>query len=60
MADLLGREAVFNTDPARLRPSDQRRMVGDGSKIRTELGWIPKIAWKHTLQAILDEALQTS
>jgi GDP-4-dehydro-6-deoxy-D-mannose reductase len=60
MADLLGREAVFNTDPARLRPSDQRRMVGDGSKIRTELGWIPEIAWKHTLQAILDEALETS
>jgi hypothetical protein len=35
-------------------------MVGDGSKIRTELGWIPEIAWKHTLQAILDEALETS
>jgi GDP-4-dehydro-6-deoxy-D-mannose reductase len=37
------------TDPARLRPSDAPLIVGDNSRLRTELGWAPRIAITTTL-----------
>lgn len=42
-------------DPERLRPSDVRRLVGDRTRIRTELGWRPHrdihVTLEDTLQA---------
>ncbi len=40
-------------DPERLRPSDLPRLVGDSSRLRTELGWKPRF----TIGATLAETL---
>ena len=31
----------FVVDPARLRPNDVPRFVGDASRLRSMLGWVP-------------------
>ncbi|MSO48757.1 MAG: NAD-dependent epimerase/dehydratase family protein [Acidobacteria bacterium] len=60
IADLLNRliaiahvPVTLATDPARLRPSDQLRMVGSSARIRTELGWRPKWSIDDTLADLL-------
>lgn len=42
-------------DPARLRPSDQPVILGDGSRARTEIGWQPAIPIEDTLSDLLDD-----
>ncbi|NQW02802.1 MAG: GDP-mannose 4,6-dehydratase [Acidobacteria bacterium] len=41
-------------DPARLRPSDLPRLVGDASRLRAEVGWLPQRAIADTLGDTLD------
>lgn len=41
-------------DPARLRPSDVAKVVGDASKLRELTGWRPHRAIDETLVALLD------
>lgn len=41
-------------DPGRYRPSDQPCVVGDLSRIRHELGWVPAIPFERTLDDLLD------
>lgn len=45
-------------DPARLRPSEQRRMAADPSRLRADTGWEPVIPLDSTLQDILKDARQ--
>jgi len=40
-------------DTARLRPSDVPRLVGNNSRMRTELGWMPRRPIAETLRDIL-------
>ncbi len=61
IADLLNRlifianvPVTLATDPARLRPSDQPRIVGNSARIRTELGWRPKWSIDDTLTDLLN------
>lgn len=49
-------EAELQTDPARLRAAEQRRVIGDCTKIRAELGWTPEIPFRTTLTDILQKA----
>lgn len=42
-------------DPARMRPVDTPRRVGDSSKLRNELEWEPTIPFEQTLSDILDD-----
>jgi GDP-4-dehydro-6-deoxy-D-mannose reductase len=42
------------TDPARFRPNDQPLVVGDPSRIRTELGWKAEIPLERTLDDLLE------
>lgn len=42
------------TDPARHRPVDVPVVQGDATRLRTELGWTPRIAVEDTLRATLD------
>ena len=42
-------------DPARLRPSDLPRIVGDASRARRLLGWQPAHDFRATLLAVLDD-----
>ena len=41
-------------DPRRLRPIDNRLILGDPTRIRDAIGWQPRIALPQTLQALLD------
>ncbi|MGB6687375.1 MAG: GDP-mannose 4,6-dehydratase [Terracidiphilus sp.] len=50
---IAGVEAQLEVDPARLRPSEQHRVVGDPSKIRSQIGWIAEIPLEDTLADIL-------
>src|SRR6185312_811825 len=42
-------------DSARLRPSEQRRMVEDCQRLRADTGWEPTIPLETSLQQILDQ-----
>jgi GDP-4-dehydro-6-deoxy-D-mannose reductase len=41
-------------DPARLRPSDVPRLLGDCSKFRKDTGWRPEIPFETTLNDMLE------
>ena len=41
-------------DPQRLRPSDVRRLRGDGTKFATHTGWRPEIPLEQTLADLLN------
>jgi GDP-4-dehydro-6-deoxy-D-mannose reductase len=41
-------------DPARYRPNDQPRVVGNPDRIRGELGWSPRIPLAQTLDDLLE------
>jgi GDP-4-dehydro-6-deoxy-D-mannose reductase len=56
LLQIAGVHAEIQVDAARLRASEQRRMIGDPSKIRTLLGWSPEISLKTTLTDILRTA----
>ncbi len=43
-------------DPARLRPADVPRFVGDPSRLREWLGWVPSWPLARTLDDLLEEA----
>lgn len=56
LLEIAGIEATVQVDPERLRPAEQRRVVGDPSKIRAATGWAPEIPLDTTLRDILTEA----
>lgn len=41
-------------DPARLRPVDVPRVVGDATKLRADTGWAPRSNWQAGAAACLD------
>jgi GDP-4-dehydro-6-deoxy-D-mannose reductase len=53
---IAGVDAELQLDTTRIRPTEQRRVVGDPGKIRTHLGWAPEIPLKTTLADILQKA----
>jgi GDP-4-dehydro-6-deoxy-D-mannose reductase len=55
---LLARARVpirVRVDPTRYRPNDTPLLVGDPTRIRTELGWRPEIPLDRTLDDLLDD-----
>ena len=53
LLELSGTTAELHQDPTRVRIGEQRRMVGDASKIHSQLGWYPEIPFEDTLTDIL-------
>jgi len=51
---LAGIRADVATDPARLRPAEQRRMRGSHDKLTHATGWRPQIPLQATLEQLLD------
>lgn len=58
LARLAGVQVEISTDPARLRPAEQRRMCGSHSRITSATGWQPSIAFSDTLTQLLDYWMQ--
>jgi GDP-4-dehydro-6-deoxy-D-mannose reductase len=56
MLRIAGVQAEVQVDPDRLRPTEQRRVVGDPAKIRDTIGWSPEVPFASTLTDILREA----
>ena len=50
------RPVTVRTDPARSRPADTPRLVGDNTKLRRETGWQPGHGIEDALLGLLDEA----
>ncbi|MEO4048050.1 GDP-mannose 4,6-dehydratase [Pseudomonas sp. CAU 1711] len=55
MATLAGVSVELVQDPARLRPADQRRVVGSAEKLQKDTGWKPGISITETLQSVLSD-----
>jgi len=41
-------------DPARMRPNDTPLLLGDPTRIRETLGWVPRIPLEQTVEDLLD------
>jgi GDP-4-dehydro-6-deoxy-D-mannose reductase len=48
------RDIAVEPDPARMRPADVPRVVGDSSRFREHTGWEPQIPLEQTLLDVLD------
>lgn len=57
MASLAGLEVTLDTDMSRVRPTEQRRMAGDNSRLRAETDWRPGFDWDRTLADMYDQWL---
>ena len=55
MAAIAGVEIELIVDPARLRPGEQRRMVGNPAKLANATGWSASTSIDATLQEIIDD-----
>jgi GDP-4-dehydro-6-deoxy-D-mannose reductase len=55
LLQVAGVKVELKLDPGRLRPAEQRRVVGDPGKIRAHIGWTPEIELETTLTDILKE-----
>jgi GDP-4-dehydro-6-deoxy-D-mannose reductase len=54
LAAVIGVRVITETDPNLSRPNDLRRLVGDASRLRRELGWTPAIEFAQTLRDLID------
>ena len=58
LAGLLAQTRVsieVQVDPARFRPSDYPMLLGDRTRITTDVGWEPRIGLRETLRDLLDD-----
>jgi GDP-4-dehydro-6-deoxy-D-mannose reductase len=53
MCALEGIDPALHQDPAKMRPSEQRRMAADASRLRADTGWVPAIRLEVTLADII-------
>jgi GDP-4-dehydro-6-deoxy-D-mannose reductase len=51
---------TIEQDPARMRPNDIPRYIGDASRARELLDWMPRFRLEETLQAVLMSARYTA
>lgn len=56
MCQLEGIQPEVHQDPARMRPSEQRRMVASAARLHADTGWSPKIPLDTSLSDILKDA----
>ena len=54
MQELLGTRAELVTDPALIRPSENRVIIGSNDKIRQATGWSPRLSLRESLEGILE------
>ena len=53
MEDLIGQE-IIKIDPRYFRPSEVDSLLGDATKAKTKLGWIPKITFEQLVSEMMD------
>jgi GDPmannose 4,6-dehydratase len=45
-------------DPAFLRPAEVEHLIGDASKAREKLGWVPRTSFEEMVQLMVDADLE--
>jgi len=55
MVELTGLKIAVRQDPSRMRPAEQRRMVGNRMKIQKETGWVPTISIENSLNDLIED-----
>lgn len=50
----IGHELKINVDPALIRPTDEKIIVGDVTKLKRDTGWKQHISMKQTIADMLD------
>jgi GDPmannose 4,6-dehydratase len=51
-------QKYVRVDPALLRPAEVDHLLGDASKARAELGWMPTVGFKELVEMMVDADLQ--
>jgi len=54
LAEISGKRYTLIVDPARVRPSDNRKIIGDHSKLTELTGWKPSIRIEESLHSIYE------
>ncbi len=50
-------KAVVSVDPRYFRPTEVETLLGDSTKAREELGWVPKISFKEMVSEMVTSDL---
>ena len=45
-------------DPTFMRPAEVDLLIGDPSKAKRELGWVPKVTFKQLIEMMVDADLE--
>jgi GDPmannose 4,6-dehydratase len=53
-------DVIVKVDPRYFRPTEVDSLLGDPTKAREKLGWIPKIKFKELVQEMADEDLKSA
>ncbi len=51
---------IVSVDPRYFRPTEVETLLGDASKAREQLGWMPKITFKELVQEMVREDLKSA
>jgi GDPmannose 4,6-dehydratase len=54
---VLAGQVIVRVDPRYFRPTEVDTLLGDASKARTQLGWIPRISLKQLVQEMVEADL---
>jgi GDPmannose 4,6-dehydratase len=51
-------QKYVKTDPKFLRPAEVDQLIGDPSKARKEMGWVPKVDFKQLVEMMVDADME--
>lgn len=57
---LLGDKIIVRVDPRYFRPTEVDTLLGDASKARAKLGWVPKISFRELVAEMVREDLKAA
>lgn len=55
-----GEKAIVKVDPRYFRPTEVETLLGDASKAKKKLGWVPKITFRDLVAEMVREDLKSS
>ena len=55
-----GEKAVVKVDPRYFRPTEVETLLGDPSKAKEKLGWVPKISFDELVAEMVREDLKSA
>ena len=55
---LIGQNAVVEIDARYFRPTDVQHLLGDPTKAKKEIGWIPKVTFKELIKIMVNADYQ--